>query len=117
MTPILSSFDAPETDFSCPVRFSTTQPTQALSTLNGEFLNARARHLAARVRREAGASPEARASRALRLVTSRTPTDVEIDRGVAFLEGLREQDGLDVDRALELFCLLALNLNEFVYLD
>jgi hypothetical protein len=40
--PILAAFDAADVDASCPVRFTTTQPTQALSMLNGDFLNAQA---------------------------------------------------------------------------
>ncbi len=35
LVPILESFDVAETDRSTPVRFSTTQPTQALAMLNG----------------------------------------------------------------------------------
>ena len=117
ITPILASFDLPETDFSCPARFATTQPTQALSTLNGDFLNEQARHLADRVRRDAGAEADDRVRRAIRLVLSRTPTQDEVARGVGFLDDLRAEDGLGADRALELFCLMALNLNEFMYLD
>ena len=117
VTPILASFDAADTDFSCPVRFATTQPTQALSTLNGSFLNDQARALADRVRDEVGTSAEARVLRTLRLVTSRTPTPEEVSRGVAFIEELRVEDGVGSDRAFELFCLMALNLNEFLYID
>ena len=117
MTPILASFDAPETDFTCPVRFATTQPTQALSTINGEFLNRQARLLADRVRRESGVETADRVARALRLTTSRAPTDAEVRRGVDLVEGFRVEDDLGADRALDLFCLLALNLNEFLYLD
>ena len=52
--PILASFDGAETDKSCPVRFATAQPTQALGMLNGEFLNAEAAKLAKRLQKEAG---------------------------------------------------------------
>ena len=117
VTPILSSFDAADTDFPCPVRFATTQPTQALSTLNGEFLNEQASDLADRVRRESGESTGSRVRRALRLVTQRTPTDGEVGRGVAFVERVAAEDGAGPDRAFELFCLMALNLNEFFYVD
>ena len=40
--PQLAAFDAADVDSSCPARFTTTQPTQALGMLNGEFLNAQA---------------------------------------------------------------------------
>src|SRR5262249_26243938 len=38
LLPILDSFDLAETDRSNPVRFVTTQPTQALGLLNSAFL-------------------------------------------------------------------------------
>ena len=37
-TPLLASFDVADTDTSCAARFATTQPTQALGMLNGEFV-------------------------------------------------------------------------------
>src|SRR5712691_3171416 len=54
LTPILESFDLAETDRSAPVRFATTQPTQALGMLNSTFLNEQAALFAARLRKEAG---------------------------------------------------------------
>ena len=39
IVPMMERFDAADVDSSCPVRFSTTQPTQALGMLNGDFLN------------------------------------------------------------------------------
>jgi hypothetical protein len=39
-----------------------------------------------------------------------------VGRGVKFLRAL-EADGMKPAEALRCFCLLALNLNEFVYLD
>src|SRR5205814_456914 len=40
ITPLLADFDFADTDSSCAARFATTQPTQALGMLNGEFLHA-----------------------------------------------------------------------------
>ncbi len=57
LVPILAVHDAADTDTSCPVRYTTTVPTQALGFLNGEFSNEQAAHLALRVRREAPAQP------------------------------------------------------------
>ncbi len=54
LMPILESFDSPRPTARRPVRFSTTQPTQALAMLNGDFLNDQAELFAARLRREAG---------------------------------------------------------------
>ncbi len=42
LVPILATHDAADTDFSCPVRYTTTVPTQALGLLNGAFANEQA---------------------------------------------------------------------------
>ena len=104
-------------DRSNPVRFSTTQPTQSLQMLNGVFLNDQAAALAARLRKEAGGDVRAQVRLALNLVTSRPPQDAEIARGMALIQTLRSRDQASEETALRLFCLMALNLNEFVYLD
>ena len=36
LVPIMATHDAADTDFSCPVRYTTTVPTQALGLLNGD---------------------------------------------------------------------------------
>ena len=41
----------------------------------------------------------------------------EIERGVQFMAKLREQHRQTPEEALRTFALLALNLNEFMYLD
>ena len=115
--PILSSFDLADTDASCPVRFNTTQPTQALTMLNSTFTNGQAAHLADRLLREAGDDASAQVHRALLLVTGRSPGNSEVREGVALMDELQQEDGLTRDRALEVFCLVAINLNEFLYLD
>ena len=115
--PILESFDAAEPDASCPVRFVTVQPTQALGTLNSEFLNAEAAKLAQRLTREAGADVRAQIKLAWRLVTGRDAAETEVQRGAGMIDAMVKQDGATPDVALKYFCLLAMNLNEFVYLD
>ncbi|WP_206352384.1 PSD1 and planctomycete cytochrome C domain-containing protein [Tautonia rosea] len=117
VTPILASFDAADTDFSCPVRFATTQPTQALSTLNGPLLHEQAGALSARVRQDVGEDLEERIRRVLQLVTARSPSAEEIERGIALVDEFQHDHDVDDDQAFHLFCLLALNLNEFLYLD
>jgi len=121
ITPILADFDLADTDASCPVRFATTQPTQALGMMNGEFLQQQARIFAERVRREAGgpdaADLPAQVRRALEIALTRAVSDDEVAQGVALIDKLDDADGVSPGRALELFCLLALNLNEFTYLD
>lgn len=117
LTPILEGFDLAETDRSSPVRFSTTQPTQALGMLNGAFLQEQAGFLADRLRKEAGAKPDDQVRLALRLVTSREPSAREVDRGVRMIKALQSRQKLSEDVATKTFCLLTLNLNEFLYLD
>jgi hypothetical protein len=115
--PLLASFDAADVDASCPVRFVTTQSTQALGLLNGEFINDQARLFAEDVRARTGDDPAAWIRLVLRRTTQRDPSRQEIERGVEFLARLHDRYGLDPSEALAKFCLLALNLNEFVYLD
>jgi mono/diheme cytochrome c family protein len=115
--PILESFDLAETDRSSPVRFATTQPTQALGMLNGSFMNRQAKQLAERLKREAGPETAPQVERAFRLLTGRKPTDRELQRGLKLIASLRERDRATPELALDSFCLVVLNLNEFLYLD
>jgi hypothetical protein len=121
LTPILADFDLADPDTSCPVRFTTTQPTQALGMMNGEFLHSQARVFAERVRREAGGTnadqTAAMVRRAVEVALVRPATDAEVERGVALIDALEAKDGVGPGRALELYCLMVLNLNEFAYLD
>src|SRR5262249_31627644 len=117
LTPILESFDTAETDRSTPVRFVTTQPTQALALLNGDFVNQQARLFADRLRREAGPDLDKQVRLALTLATARPPTDKEVRRGVDLIAVLKTKEGIAAETALKSFCLVVLNLNEFVYLD
>jgi mono/diheme cytochrome c family protein len=121
LTPLLADFDLADPDSSCPVRFTTTQPTQALGMMNGDFLHAQARRFAERVRREAGGTnadqDAAMVRRAIEVALVRPATDAEVARGVALIDDLERTDGVAPGRALELFCLLLLNTNEFAYLD
>jgi hypothetical protein len=117
LTPILESLDVAETDRSAPVRFVTTQPTQALGLLNSDFVNKQADALAARLRREAGADVSKQVRLALKLATSRPAADAEVRRGVGLIEALQAKDGATPEVALKYFCLVVLNLNELVYLD
>jgi hypothetical protein len=117
LTPILESFDTAETDRSTPVRFVTTQPTQALALLNGEFVNRHAGLFAERLRREAGADIAKQVRLALTLATARPPSDAEVRRGVDLIAVLKAKEGVSDEIARKCFCLVMLNLNGFVYLD
>jgi hypothetical protein len=115
--PLLAAFDAADTDASCPVRFTTTQPAQALALLNSDFLNAQAKVFAADLLEKAGADPVRQVRLALRRTLQRAPSAGEVERGVKFMQRMRTEHHLAPDEALRCFCLLALNLNEFIYLD
>ena len=114
--PLLESLDMADTDSTCPVRFTTTQPTQALIMLNGEFMSEQATALADRVDSSGGAL-EDRVAVALQAVLARQPDIPEIARGVDLIEELRREEGFDAESAFAAYSLLLLNLNEFVYLD
>ncbi|MEZ6117963.1 MAG: DUF1549 domain-containing protein [Pirellulaceae bacterium] len=117
LVPEIINFDFAETDQTCPVRFETTQPTQALTMLNGKFINDQASVLADRLIREAGPELKSQVAMALRLVSQRAPADEEVNEGVQLIKRLQDEDGVTPDAALKTFCLMALNLNEFIYLD
>ena len=116
IVPLIAAFDGAETDSSCPIRFSTTQPTQALATLNGQFLNRQATTFA-HVLQKQGEQTQDQVQLALWRGLQRPPQPDEVQRGVRLLETLTRQYKISADKALEYFCLLVLNMNEFVYLD
>jgi hypothetical protein len=113
---LLVAHDQADTDNSCAVRFTTTVPTQALTMINSKFLNDSAVKLAERAKAEGGATAAAQVGFILSLATQRKATPKEVTDGVTFL-GNMKQNGLTDDQALQQFCLVALNLNEFIYLD
>ena len=117
LVPILSLYDQADTDSSCPVRYNTTVPTQSLGMLNGEFTNGKAAQLAERLRRESPNDLAAQVRRAIRLTTSRIAPDAEVAADVAFIRNLQTKRSLSDEQALKMFCLLALNTNEFLYVD
>jgi len=117
LVPILNQHDQADTDNSCPVRYTTTVPTQSLGMLNGAFSNEQARHLAERLQREAPDDFRGQIRRAIRLTTGRQPSEKELADDLAYVKSLQEEHGVGPADALRLFCLMQLNANEFVYLD
>jgi mono/diheme cytochrome c family protein len=115
--PLLAVFDAADTDSSCPVRFATTQPTQALTMLNSEFLNKQAGIFATDVRELAPDDTKEQVRIVLNRVTQREPTNNDIQRGVDFISRMQNEHEVNHDLALQKFCLLAMNLNESLYID
>ncbi len=112
--PILDSFDVADTDSTCPVRFNTTQPTQALGLLNSEFTHGEAEEFAKLV---AGMHSDLRGQvmAVLSRVIQREPDPADVDEGVALIEQWREKEMSD-QQSLKYYCLLAFNLNEFIFI-
>ena len=117
MVPVLSMHDQADTDNSCPVRYTTTVPTQALGMLNSQFTNEHAAAFALRLQQEAPDSSEAQVRRAIRLTSGREPGAEEVRRDLAFLQELTARNTKHPVTALNQYCLMILNTNEFVYLD
>ncbi len=115
--PLLAAFDAADPDSPCPVRFTTTQPSQALALINSTFANEQAAVFARNLSREVNNDVTACVKAGLTRVLQRSPTDREIARSVKFINDNIQNENVSTDEALRRFCLLAINLNEFVYLD
>jgi hypothetical protein len=124
--PELELLDAPDTTCSCEQRLVSTTAPQALTFLNGAFMHEQAGHFAARL--ESSEAPAARVRRAFELALGRPPRPKELKLSLDFLEVQRRQIDADIARgkmragdagqkALEAFCLVLLNTNEFVYLN
>jgi hypothetical protein len=116
-TPLLAAFDVADTDQSCPERFITTQPAQALALLNGEFIHKQARLFAERLVQDAGPRLEDQLRRGLHLALGRVPDERELILHASLTNRLMADHGLTEHEALVDFCLVLYNLNEFVYLD
>jgi len=115
--PLLNVFDAADPDSPCPQRFTTTQPSQALALINGDFANEQAALFAKSVQSAVGDDSRKQVSTVLGRVYQRSPSSAEVERGLKFLEESVRQDGLTKEEALRRFCLVALNLNEFLFLN
>jgi hypothetical protein len=128
VVPEFELLDFADTTTSCEQRPVSTIPTQALTLLNGEFLNQQSRHFAERLIRDAGTDSTQQVTKAYRLALSRSPTSDEIAAALAFLDRqakrLRDEasssgpPSADATKlALQALCLVLYNLNEFVYVD
>lgn len=115
--PILSMFDQADTDTSCPSRYVTTVPTQALGLFNGVFTHELADAFVKRLVKEVPKDEAKRVERAIRLTTGRKAATAEIKRDLDFIHALVEKEKLDSEQAWEAYAVLLLNTNEFVYLD
>ena len=121
--PELDLLDAPKSEDSCEQRLVSTTGPQALTFLNGEFMQRQAASFAERLRQEAGDEAKSQVRRALELALCRRPHDGELRASVQFLvqqklqiaaDGEKDQSAAQ-QKALAAFCLVLLNTNEFVY--
>jgi hypothetical protein len=115
--PILTDFDFADTDATCPVRFNTTQPGQALHLLNSDFAHAQADLLNERLKKETNGQTNERIRLAFELTTGREATSNEIEQSKKFLSEMQNDLGLDEEKAWDRFALLVFNLNAFIFLD
>ncbi len=115
--PLLQSFDGPDTDFSCPSRTTSLQPTQALELINGTFTQREAHVLAEELERVAAGDLPRQVSLALGRILQRQPTTTEIHRGVDVVEALESEENLSRPDALAAFCVAIISLNEFMFID
>jgi len=96
LVPILDSFDPPDVMSSCPRRFETTVPTQALALLNSAVAESQAREFAHRLRAECGSDAKKLAARAWLLAFNRPITAGETKQILQFFHS-REQAPKFVD--------------------
>ena len=48
---------------------------------------------------------------------SKRADEKSVEQGLAFMQSLQQKHGIKADKLLDYYCLMVLNLNEFVYLD
>ncbi len=117
--PMMESFDGADMSASCPKRSTSVTTPQVFTLFNSNFSHETSRHFARRVLREAGPAPGRQVERVFSLAFGRKPTTPELDAGVRFLgkqPGTETTDSTP-SKALADLCLVALNANEFLYLD
>jgi hypothetical protein len=130
IVPMLETLDLCDTARTSAKRAVTTVAPQALTLLNGEFVNQQARYLAERLIKESGSDPEQQIERGYKLALCRPASIAERHALLRYLE--QETAALLQDpapttkpmdpsrareRALAAMCRVLFNLNEFVYTD
>jgi hypothetical protein len=135
--PVLEAFDQPDTLNPCPLRPVSTFAPQALILMNGPLAQAQSQALAARLLAACGSDHSALIKKAYEFALGRPPRAAEAAAAGEFLRTqsdlLRERllarlpvnvpQGLPPGTAPEFataavdFCLVVINLNEFIYVD
>ena len=105
--PMLQIFDAPDTARSCSRRETSTVAPQALAMMNSSFVLDQAEAFASRLRSETHENPAGLVEAGWRAALGRPPAANEREIALDYLER----------NSLSRFCLMLLNLNEFVYVD
>ena len=118
--PFFEAFDPPNTAVSCPVRQTTTVPTQALTLLNNRIVGEQARAMAERLAHEAGNDLEKLVRLAWLRSYSRPVSEAELKLALNFLavaEDAKTKAGKPEARraALVEFCIGLMNTTEFIY--
>ncbi len=115
--PLLSAFDFPETDITCEARFLTTQPGQALTMLNSDWMQEQAAALLTRIQQEVGDDLTAQAARCLELALCKPANADDVAELVDLVKRLGQHAELDDAARRHAMCLVTLNLNQFLYID
>jgi hypothetical protein len=135
--PMFEAFDAATSEESCPRRFSTVLPAQALTLMNDKYVLDWSRSFAGRVLADTGLTREQQISRAYRIVFGRAPQPDEITavsdfltRQAALVSGrmTRNEPVLVPDQiptgteqsfaaAFVDFCHALMSSNEFLYIN
>ena len=85
--------------------------------MNSEFTNRLAGKFAAFVRQQAGDDVRQQIKLVLERVTQRPVRESEIVEGESLIQSWIDHEDASPEQALEYFCLMAINLNEFAYID
>jgi hypothetical protein len=103
--PLLDAFDCPDPSVKTPRRGVTTTPLQALSVMNGSFVQRQAAELAKRALQSAGGDLPRAVNAAYEFTLSRPATATELTRAEAAAR----------ERGLASVCWALLNSTEFIY--
>ncbi len=114
--PMFAAFDAPDSMTSCPRRFTTVVPTQALTLLNSPFAASQSKAMAKHLNEICEKDSSKGIAAAWLLCFGRPVTPAEVQKAQGFLDQRTQAVG-DRDEALAELCLALFNANEFVYVD
>ena len=139
--PLISVFDGPNIQESCPVRGMTTVTPQVFSLLNSDFSHEQSLAMSKRIIREVGSDVTKQIGRAFWLSFQRFPSQMERKQCLSFLKRLNDMPKIgekllektvafsnqknegkleETKRArgsLSNLCLVLLNMNEFIFLE